>query len=76
MALVLNNLKRVDMPLNKETKPNQTENFTSDNPVSEISTNEISAAANYRGKNKLCFCYIWISFLYITSCYKYTLHEF
>ena len=24
MALTLNNLKRVDMPLNKETKPNQT----------------------------------------------------
>ena len=24
MALALNNLKRVDMPLNKETKPNQT----------------------------------------------------
>ena len=23
MALALNNLKRVDMPLNKETKPNQ-----------------------------------------------------
>ena len=25
MALALNNLKRVDMPLNKEAKPNQTE---------------------------------------------------
>ena len=25
MALALNNLKRVDMPLNKETKPNQKE---------------------------------------------------
>ena len=25
MALELNNLKRVDMPLNKETKPNQGE---------------------------------------------------
>ena len=24
MALALNNLKRIDMPLNKETKPNQT----------------------------------------------------
>ena len=24
MALALNNLKRVDIPLNKETKPNQT----------------------------------------------------
>ena len=24
MALALDNLKRVDMPLNKETKPNQT----------------------------------------------------
>ena len=24
MALALNNLKRVDMPLDKETKPNQT----------------------------------------------------
>ena len=24
MTLALNNLKRVDMPLNKETKPNQT----------------------------------------------------
>ena len=24
MALALNNLKKVDMPLNKETKPNQT----------------------------------------------------
>ena len=24
MALALNNLKRVDMPLNKESKPNQT----------------------------------------------------
>ena len=27
MALALNNLKRVDMPLNKETKPNQTKPF-------------------------------------------------
>ena len=27
MALALNNLKRVDMPLNKETKPNQTNHF-------------------------------------------------
>ena len=24
MALALDNLKRIDMPLNKETKPNQT----------------------------------------------------
>ena len=24
MALAINNLKKVDMPLNKETKPNQT----------------------------------------------------
>ena len=28
MALALNNLKRVDMPLNKETKPNQTKTNT------------------------------------------------
>ena len=31
MALALNNLKRVDMPLNKETKPNQTVYFPSFN---------------------------------------------
>ena len=28
MALALNNLKRVDMPLNKETKPNKTWQYT------------------------------------------------
>ena len=28
MALALNNLKRVDMPLNKETKPNKKKNST------------------------------------------------
>ena len=27
MALALNNLQRVDMPLNKQTKPNQTKLF-------------------------------------------------
>ena len=28
MALALNNLKRVDMPLNKEIKPNQTKGIS------------------------------------------------
>ena len=32
MALALNNLKIVDMPLNKETKTNQTNQINEDHP--------------------------------------------
>ena len=35
MALALNNLKRVDMPLNKETKPNQTNCYRLTEPLDE-----------------------------------------
>ena len=36
MALALNNLQRVDMPLNKETKPNQTKPYVYTSNLSDL----------------------------------------
>ena len=49
MALALNNLKRVDMPLNKEIKPNQESLFKENNYLSSPSI-YISTGSCYEEK--------------------------
>ena len=52
MALALNNLKRVDMPLNKETKPNQTFDIQTDHQISARRPDLIMISKKKKKKKK------------------------
>ena len=59
MALALNNLKRVDMPLNKETKPNQT--YYPDRCVERAISHGFELSNDVFGAERVGFQYVYIS---------------
>ena len=66
MALALNNLKRVDMPLNKETKPNQT--MECELTYYNVAVQHISHyTSETRSFASIKYIYLFVMFLYVST---------